>query len=182
MAHDEILQGSNGSGRNTIRPGIGKEATEAANNALGDTLTTTYPSMDAASDVWADKVDPIAAQFDTEIGSKYFSAPGGYRIGSAYSSGVICSERDVCSINIRLAGDVSGGILSGYIHTHPDNSRLSGSDLYVAYDFYKQIGMHQSAYVALPNSQIWTWSTRSWSENPGLSNWKSYDKYSRLAQ
>lgn len=170
------------SGVNVTDPHVGGAAMMAADKALGDDLDITYPSMDAAAIVWSDKVQPIASKFDTEISSKFFKVRGGYRIGATFSDGVICSRSAQCGVSTPLAPDIDifGAQLSGYIHTHPGNANFSGNDLFIAHSFFKQTGMHQMAYVSLPNGRIYSWSTTSWANtHPGFSDWQKYSQFAR---
>lgn len=180
-AGKHYAQNKHGSGKIVTDPAVGEAATEAANLALGDGLTRVFETMDDASKFWTDTVLPIAKKFDTEIASKFFRFGKGVRIGSALSSGVICSLSDICRVNVPLAGDVMGGTLSGWIHSHPLNEIFSPEDLGFTFEQYQRVGAHQSAYVGYPNGQIHEWSTRSWAENrlEGKSTWRDYLKYTR---
>jgi RHS repeat-associated protein len=180
VARSVMSNDTDATGVNVTDPRVGRAAGAAANEALGDALTTTHPTLDAAATAWSDAVQPVAGRFDTEIASKFFSVRGGFRIGRAYSDGVICSRSVQCGVSTSLAPDVRSGMLAGYIHTHPSNAGFSGNDLAMAYRFYTQTGIHQSAYVSLPNRQVFAWSTESWaSTRPGLGSWQDYAQFSR---
>jgi len=157
---------------------VGESATRDANEALGDVLQTTYASEEDAAKAWSGKVRAIANKYDTEIASKNFGVKGGYRLGSAYSDGVICS-RGGCSVEPNLGGDVSGGVRVGVIHNHPGNDIFSGRDLRTtAYDS-RYFRVNQTAFVSLRNGEIWKWSAKSYFDldNP-LPRWEDYNRFS----
>jgi len=175
-----MLGDSDASG-NVRDPAVSRAASAAANEALGDSLTTTYGSLDAASAVWSDAVQPVADQFDTEIASKFFQVRGGYRFGRAYSDGIICSKSVQCAVSWRSGGDVRGSLV-GYIHTHPSNRMgpFSGGDLYQAWSASDEGRSPFSAYVSLPNRQIWSWSSVDYMRSRAA--YSSWDQANNLAR
>jgi RHS repeat-associated protein len=174
-------QDRDGGTRRVIRPEVGIQAAAAADEVLGGALSKVFGSMDEASVAWSDAVQPVADRFDTEIAAKFFKiSEGEFMIGRSTSDGVICSLSVGCSVNVRIAPSIGGmATLSGYIHTHPGNTNFSGADLYTAYRFYRDTGLHQSAYVSLMNRQVWTWSSQSWQNNPKSGSWNDYGQFSR---
>jgi len=124
-------------------------------------LGMVFPDFNTALGAWADAAQPYQKQYDTELNSKIYAVPGGWQIGSAYSSGAHCSEGGICTTPISPNGDVPGGLYWGYIHIHPDNSvGLSPRDIDAAKS-HAEWGVNKvggGAFVALPNGQINGWN------------------------
>lgn len=166
-----------------VDPKVGRLARDEANKALGNSLNTTYSSLDEASMVWDDAVRPVADKYNTEIGSKYFRVADGYRFGRAHSDGVICGSSG-CSVNIEIAPDVLGGVMVGYIHSHPKASSFTGADLYYAHSVWTRSGVHQKAYVTLPGGQIRSWSTEDYVREAHKypRDWDAYSAFERIVR
>ncbi|NKZ39752.1 hypothetical protein HF690_12420 [Oleiagrimonas citrea] len=151
--------------------GLENEVIAVATKALKDAMENTYKTRDAAAKAWAAIVQPLADRFNTEIGSKLFTMDGNpsgkTKIGSPTSDGILCSLNAGCEVNVRLGGNVPGGMLSGYIHTHPYNDNFSADDIYAAYELSRHSFVENdfSAYVTLSNGHVYRWSTDEMRKN-----------------
>ena len=148
---------------------LAHEAESAANNSLQTYAGKSFATMDQASVAWSLKVQPITDSLQVEIGSKLFLVGTRFQFGPAVSDGAFAT------VNINDAPGVRDGVLYGYVHTHPINIGFSPNDLWVVSRWRDTQGLLNpfTAYVSLPNGEVWKWSTEKMNVSP-QATWQGY--------
>lgn len=173
--------GAPGGYANIRNPSLGEKVTDISGAAMQRALATVFPSADSAAKAWSAVIQPIANRYDVEVASKIYALAGTtggpVRLGSPTSDGVVCGISYQCGVDVRKSGAAAGGILCGYIHSHPRNVGFSNRDLYAAvYMRNNSANMDDFfAYVSLPSGVVYRWSTKSLRESP-QSDWNGYVK------
>ena len=162
----------------TERSQIAMQATEAATNALGNTVGEPFGSAAMAAMEWANRVVPVANKFLTEIASMLYQVDGGFAYGLPTSDGYVLGVDPLLAVPLPLYHHTVG-----YIHTHPNNSTFAVRDLKAAIDMYKIAngslnpgGIQQSAFVATASGELHQWSTQSYFNHPSAKTWDPYMK------
>lgn len=166
---------------NVVDLSLQARASAAVHAALGRTLSTLFHTQDAAVKAWASIVQPITNRFHVEVASRLYSmtgtTSGPTRIGTPAIGKEDCQRSYQCGVDLSEAGSVPRGLLSGYVHSHPDNLGFSDNDL----DKLVRIRVQAwstpevTAFVSSPDGRILAWSTRMLTERPQAS-WRDYAK------
>lgn len=168
---------------NVVDTGLQARAARAVEAALKRRLTTVYATQDAAAKAWAAAVQPITHAFGVEVASRLYAMTGAIagpaRFGSPAVGREDCRRSYQCGVELGDAGLVPGGLLSGYVHTHPSDVLFSDNDLDKLVRLKVQAWSTPDvvAYVSVPSGRLYACSTRALTEKPQAS-WRDYVKRS----
>ena len=164
---------------NVVDLDLQAQVEKLANEAMRSVVRGTFHSRDAAARACGLAMQPITNKYGVEIGSLLFSLTGDgtglTRVGSPVAGRENCRLSYQCGVVVQNGGWVPGGLLSGYVHSHPIEARFSGNDLYVASIMQKQVNAAQdvTAYVSLPSGRLFAWSVRNLRDHPQRT-WSDY--------
>lgn len=156
---------------------VGKLVTEA----MLPVTRTVFHTRDAAAKSCARVIQPITNRYGMESGALLFSLTGKgdglTSVGAAVVGRENCRLCYQCGVVVQDGGRVTGGLLSGYIHSHPVELGFSDNDLYVAASMPRRTGAlpYVTAYVSLPSGRVLAWSTRALQDNSQQA-WSEYAK------
>lgn len=140
-----------------------------------------FHSRDAAAKACARVMQPITNNYGVEVAALLFSLTGdgtGHtRVGTPVAGRENYRLSYQCGGVVQNGGRVPGGLLSGYVHTHPIEAGFSDNDLYTAQSMPARGAVTQdvTAYVSKPSGRLFAWSTRAMRDNPQRT-WGGYEK------
>jgi hypothetical protein len=168
---------------NVVDPGLQTRVGKLVTEAMLPVTRATFPTRDAAARACARVIQPLTNRYGVEAGALLFSltgkGDGPTRVGSPVVGRENCRLSYQCGVMVQNGGRVPGGLLSGYIHSHPVELGFSDNDLYVAAGMTKLVGALQyvTAYVSLPSGRVFAWSSRAMQDHPQRT-WSGYAKHS----
>ena len=166
---------------NVIDPSLQARVGKLVTDAMLQVTRTVFHTRDAATKACARVMQPITTRYGVESGALLFSLTGNGNgltaVGTSVAGRENCRLSYQCGVVVQDGGRVIGGLLSGYIHSHPVELGFSDNDLYVAAAMTKQTSAlpYVTAYVSLPSGRVLAWSTRAMQDNP-QQTWSEYAK------
>lgn len=150
---------------------LATRATTDANQRLTGIRNTAFPTQGKAARAWANRVQPVADKYRSEIFSHIFtglSLTGSYMLGNAVSDGLE-GEVGQATIKQSISPLGSGELPIGAVHTHPVNSQFSNYDKAVGTSIYsrrydaKLRNLDVNIFVSTPNASVKGWSALNYS-------------------